>query len=212
MDGMHDLGGMQGFGVVERDEAVFHEPWERRAFGIAQTVHIVGNSDDFRHSIERLHPAQYLTVGYWGRWLASTEIRLLERSLIDSDDVDARAGSTVTRPHATVSVGLPTAPATAPGVRRQVDRAPHFRVGQAVRVRNLHPVGHTRLPGYVRGHAGIVAIVHPGAFVYPDANAHGRGEDPQHVYAVQFLARSLWGTGDHHVVVDLFEPYLEAVG
>ena len=71
MDGIHDLGGMQGFGPVERDEAVFHAPWERLAFAMAQTAHIEGNTDDFRHAIERLDPGQYLTVGYYGRWRAS---------------------------------------------------------------------------------------------------------------------------------------------
>lgn len=80
MGGIHDLGGMQGFGPVERDEAVFHAPWERLAFAMAQTAHIEGNTDDFRHAIERLDPGQYLTVGYYGRWLACTEIRLRERA------------------------------------------------------------------------------------------------------------------------------------
>ncbi len=77
-----------------------------------------------------------------------------------------------------------------------------------MRVRVLHPDGHTRLPGHVRGHRGVVLLAHP-AFVFPDANAHGRKDDPQYVYAVQFRARDLWGEGDHVVMVDLFEPYLE---
>jgi nitrile hydratase len=82
-------------------------------------------------------------------------------------------------------------------------------VGQTVIARDLHPVGHTRLPRYVRGHRGTITVVHP-AFVFPDTNAHGRGENPQYVYAVRFAAAHLWGAGDHSVSVDLFEPYLEA--
>ena len=111
MDGIHDLGGMQGFGPLERDEAIFHSRWERRAFGMAMSARIDNaNTDDFRHSIERLDPAQYLTVGYFGRWLASVEIRLEERGLLDRDEVDARVGSDAIRPRATPTVGLPGGP------------------------------------------------------------------------------------------------------
>ena len=56
----------------------------------------------------------------------------------------------------------------------------------------MHPVGHTRLPRYARGRAGVVERVH-GAHVLPDANAHGAGEQPQWLYTVRFAARELWG-------------------
>jgi nitrile hydratase beta subunit len=208
MDGIHDLGGMQGFGVVERDEDVFHAPWERRAFALAMTASIEGNTDDFRHSIERLDPAMYLGAGYYGRWLAALEVRLAERHLVSSDEVDRRAGDGASvRPSAVASIGLPTAAATG-GARRSVDRPPRFGVGDAVRVADVHPSGHTRLPRWVRNRCGVVQIVHP-AFVFPDTHAHGRGEHPQYVYAVRFAARDLWGEGDHTVHVDIFEPHLE---
>ena len=40
MNGIHDMGGMHGFGPVipERDEPYFHEPWEARMFGIDQAM------------------------------------------------------------------------------------------------------------------------------------------------------------------------------
>lgn len=210
MDGIHDLGGMQGFGSLERDEAIFHSHWERRAFGMAMSARIDNaNTDDFRHSIERLDPAQYLTVGYFGRWMASVEIRLEERGLLNRDEVDSRVGSDAIRPRATPTIGLPGRPMPGGSVQ-PVDRAARFAVGQAVRTLELHPTGHTRLPGYVRGSCGVVALVHP-SFVFPDTNAHGLGAKPQHVYAVKFRAADLWGAGDHMVHVDLFEDYLEAV-
>lgn len=208
MDGIHDLGGMQGYGPMVRDDAIFHEGWERTAFGLASSVAIVGNTDEFRHSIERLDPAFYLSSGYFGRWLGALEVRLVERGLLDSDDVDARAGGSSARPRAVPPAGLPSAsPDRGPG--RELDRPARFGVGQTVRARDIHPVGHTRLPRYVRGHRGVVTHVHP-AFVFPDTHAHGRGDDPQYVYAVQFRAADLWGDGVHTVSVDLFEPYLEA--
>ena len=207
MDGIHDLGGMEGFGAVRRDEEVFHAPWERTAFALAMTVEITGNTDDFRHSIERLDPAQYLSVGYYGRWLAAVEIRLRERGLLDSAEVDRRAGTDGARPRSVPSIRLPTeSPGEGPLI--PIDAAPAYHVGEIVRAKDLHPIGHTRLPRYVRGHLGVVAIVHPSC-TFPDSSAHGLGGRAQYVYAVQFRAVELWGTGDHVVSVDLFESYLE---
>lgn len=208
MDGIHDIGGMDGFGPVERDETTFHAPWERRAFGLALATDIAGTTDEFRHSMERLDPGQYLTNGYFGRWLAATEIRLRDRDLLDSDEVDGRCGSSEVRPRAVASIGVPDRGGDG-GPQRTLDRPPAYTEGQQVRALDLHPVGHTRLPRYVRGHRGVVASVLP-AFVFPDTNAHGHGEDPQYVYSVRFRAADLWGAGDHLVHVDLFEPYLEA--
>ena len=67
------------------------------------------------------------------------------------------------------------------------------------------------LPRYVRGHIGTVALVH-GCHVFPDSQAHWRGEDPQWLYTVRFAARELWGADADPTVavsVDAFEPYLD---
>ena len=97
------------------------------------------------------------------------------------------------------------APSQDPAVR------PSFKVGERVRARNLNPTGHTRLPRYARGKAGVVARDH-GVYVFPDTNAHFLGEKRQHVYSVRFTARELWGdavsTRDT-VHVDLWDDYLE---
>jgi nitrile hydratase subunit beta len=208
MDGIHDVGGMEGFGSIVRDEVVFRAHWERKAFALNMCLDIPGNTDEFRHSIERLDPSFYLSAGHYGRWLGATETRLVERGLVSSDKVDALAGGSRARPTATKPEGLPDDSPDG-GPRRDLGRPPRFQVGQSVRARDIHPSGHTRLPRYVRGHAGVVSHAHA-AFVFPDTHAHGRGEDPQYVYAVQFRAADLWGDGDHTVSVDLFEPYLEA--
>ena len=207
MDGIHDLGGMQGFGPMARDDVVFHAPWERTAFGLAISVDIVGNTDEFRHSIERLDPSFYLSADYFGRWLGALETRLVDRGLLSSDEVDERSAGSHARPSAVPAHGLPSVPPDG-GPVHEVDRPPRFDVGHAVRARDIHPAGHTRLPRYVRGHRGVVTHRYP-AFDFPDSHAHGRGADPQYVYAVEFRAADLWGEGDHAVSVDLFEPYLE---
>jgi nitrile hydratase len=107
--------------------------------------------------------------------------------------------------------GKTLSPLASPGTLRAVDGAPRFALGDRVRTRRLHPSGHTRLPRYARGLRGTIALVHP-SFVFPDTNAHERGENPEHVYAVRFAARELWGEGAEEgvqVYVDCFEGYLE---
>ena len=95
--------------------------------------------------------------------------------------------------------------------KRNVASSPRFQVGQRVRARNIHPLGHTRLPRYARGKLGTVDRDH-GVFVFPDTNAHLLGEKPQHVYSVRFAARELWGeqaSPRDAVYLDMWDDYLE---
>jgi nitrile hydratase len=85
-----------------------------------------------------------------------------------------------------------------------------FSLGDYVIAHSLGGSGHTRLPSYVRGIRGQVVSAH-GAWVFPDANAHGEGESPKHLYTVCYQSRDLWGANAEAGVVlniDLFEPYL----
>ncbi|MGH8516971.1 MAG: SH3-like domain-containing protein [Panacagrimonas sp.] len=89
--------------------------------------------------------------------------------------------------------------------------APRFRAGDGVIARNLNPVGHTRLPRYIKGKRGSIRLDH-GVFAFPDTTAHGLGHKPQHVYSVRFAAQELWGeTASVHdsVYIDLFDDYLD---
>lgn len=192
MDGIHDLGGRQGFGgsLARRDECGFHHDWEQRVFAVASLLMGQGcfNVDEFRHAIERLDPVAYLDDGYYGRWLGACE--LLVREAGDQPTPGRVMDATA---------------------RRAIERAPRFAEGDAVVTRNLHRAGHTRLPGYARARRGTVALLQ-GAWVLPDTNAHGRGECPEHVYAVRFAGEELWGEAAEpgtSVCVDLFESYLE---
>jgi nitrile hydratase subunit beta len=225
MDGIHDMGGMHGFGrvVVEENEPVFHEPWEGRVLAIALLVRSAGlaNVDAFRHAIERMDPADYLTLGYYGRWLDALERLLVEAGVLRPGELPERQRQ-VRGAERQVESGpshlAPGAWRLAPersdhGVVRTIEARPRFVVGQSVRARNIHPIGHTRLPRYARGRRGVVDRVHP-ACVFPDTHAHGLGEDPQHVYSVRFAARELWGDDAEPgagVSIDLFEAYLQEV-
>jgi nitrile hydratase len=216
VNGIHDMGGLHGFGAVdvEPDEPVFHARWEARVFGIVQGMG-ARNIDAGRHSLERVGPVAYLAHGYYGRWLAALEGTLAALGVVAPADLAARmAAPTPIEPGGGAAAGRSTwRPAPRPYVRA-VAAAPAFAVGQRVATRNHQPAGHTRLPAYARCRRGEIVRVHP-AMVYPDDHAHGRGENPQYLYTVRFAAAELWGEGaepDVHVHLDLFEPYLRADG
>jgi nitrile hydratase subunit beta len=97
------------------------------------------------------------------------------------------------------------------GFRMNVDLPARFKPGDRVRARNTHPPGHTRLPRYARGRAGVVDRDH-GVFVFADASGDGLGKIPQHVYSVRFAARELWGPGAgprDAIYIDLWDDHLE---
>lgn len=222
MNGIHDMGGMHGYGPVDpSDASPFHSDWERRVFALvlAASAHLRSNLDQGRFQLESLPPEEYLR-GYFERWYA----RLLEQG-VAAGLLDAPARVAIERgerpePRTRDHEPLPAAAflhvaATGSPVIRESTRPPIFAPGDAVRARNIHPETHTRLPGYVRGHVGTV-VAHHGVHVFPDSNAQLLGEDPQHLYGVRFAASALWGerggegaSDRDTVTLDLFEPYLE---
>jgi nitrile hydratase subunit beta len=218
MQGIADMGGTEGWGPARPprgDEPVFEEPWQGRAFALTLlSIRVSGrNVDAFRHALERLDRAAYLDDGYFGRWLNGAELMLTDSAILAPAAIDARArnlrGEHVEEPPIPEPARPDYAP-TAEGSLRTVDVAPAFAIGERVRAKDVSPPGHTRLPGYVRGHTGVVELVQP-ASVLPDTNAHFQGENPQHVYSVRFDSRELWGADAEPftLTVDLFESYLE---
>lgn len=204
VDGVHDLGGMQGFGKVEveLDEPVFHEPWERRAllvtFGVFMTG--VNTGGQFRHSIERMDAAHYLDSSYYEHWITGIATRMVEAGVLTVDDLEERAGGVF--PLSGADRGVPTED---PGPDIV---APRYVVGEHVRVRNWHPLGHTRCPRYVRGRVGSIARIDIAASV-PDIEAHSPGRRSEPTYSVRFESVELWGEPGDPVHVDLWESYLE---
>jgi nitrile hydratase beta subunit len=218
MDGIADMGGTEGWGPThppDRDERVFAEPWQGRAFALALLSQRVSgyNLDAFRHAIERLDRAAYLDEGYYGRWLNASELMLTDSAILAPGAIDARArnlrGEQVEEPVIPEPAKPDYAP-TAAGSLRTVEAAPAFAVGARVRAKNVSPAGHTRLAGYVRGHTGVVELIQPAA-VLPDTHAHFQGENPQYVYSVRFDSHELWGADAEPfaVTIELYESYLE---
>ena len=222
MDGIHDLGGKQGFGAIsyEQDEPAFHERWEAAVYAMVNAASAAGairNTDQFRHAVERIDPVAYLDHSYYGRWLGGIENLLVEAGVLTQQEIG-------TRVRASGSGGandgrIAARPSPTPGridyesgehAARPLTAAPKFAVGDAVVTRSTPSNGHTRLPAYARGKGGEVAAWHRG-WVFPDTNAHGLGEQPVHLYTIRFTGRALWGDcaeRDTSVYLDLFEPYL----
>ena len=205
MDGIHDLGGRQGFGPVEPepDEPVFHHPWEGRTFGVAGAALGAGgfNTPMFRHAIERMDPGHYLTSGYYEHWLTAVTTLLVEKGMVDHDELERRAGSfPLSRPPLVTADDVPTA---------SVPTAP-FAPGDAVRVRGVRFGGHTRCPAYVRGRRGTVVRTGPDAPV-PELEAHRQERVVEPTCTVRFDLAELWGDGAEPgtVHVDLYDRYLE---
>jgi nitrile hydratase beta subunit len=162
----------------------------------------LGSSHDLRHAIERMEPAHYLASSYYEHWLTGLATLLVEKGVLDAAALEQRAGGPFPRSRPVAAVAPP--PATGGG-------EPRFALGAEVRVRNLHPRGHTRCPRYVRGRRGVVVRVDP-AFPLPDAAAHGGGDRPEPTYGVRFAARELWGEeagAREAVYVDVWQSYLE---
>lgn len=206
MNGIHDMGGMDGFGPVirEENEPVFHSDWEARVFGLLQASRRAGNIDEFRHAIERIPAPRYLNSSYYERWLDAIEILMIERGMLSREELVSR-GADPPEPSQPPNY-VPEAPPQASRARAR------FHKGDRIIARNLNPAGHIRLPRYVRGKLGVIARDW-GVYTFPDSNAHQGGKRPQHVYSVAFKARELWGakaSSRDQVYIDLWEDYLEA--
>lgn len=222
MDGIHDLGGMDGMGSVGREvgEPVFHEEWEGRVFAM-QLATSEYNIDEFRHAIERMDPADYLGSIYYEHWLVAMEKLFTEKGTVDADELRDRIDALGTArefddelPERCDSdvVEAMRAALEDHSSKRDDSVTPAFEAGDDVAVKNIHPEGHTRCPRYVRRARGTVARM-DGGFSLPDASAYDGGKIVEPVYHVRFDAAELWGDdaeGNNAVYVDLWESYLEA--
>lgn len=220
MNGPHDVGGLHGFGPVQpdADEPPFHHPWEKRALALHVAMGLAGayTLDEYRYARESLPPAEFLAASYYETVVAGVERMATAHGFVAPDEL--AAGRSLRTSGPSRQPLLPDAVAEALRRRgssaRDAPRPARFSVGDAVRTRNMHPVTHTRLPRYVRGHAGVITAVH-GCHALPDSRAHGQGDDPQWLYTVRFTGSELWGPDADRtlaVSVDAFEPYLELEG
>lgn len=204
MDGIHDMGGRQGFGRVRYalKAQTFHEPWEKRVNALYSLAVKAGifNMDEYRHAIERMEPRHYLSASYYERSLTSLATLCVEKGILTQEELERRAQGQ-----------FPLAMPSAPG-RGNVPTRQTFKPGDKVRVRTDHVPGHVRMPGYIRGKTGVVVSESP-KYPFPDAHAHGIHAEDEPTYDVRFNAEELWpnDADPAHVHVGVFQSYLERV-
>lgn len=220
MNGVHDMGGMHGFGPVDPDphEPTFHHDWERIAVALQVGGGATGHwsADEFRFARERVNPATYLGSRYYELWMEGLEAVLLAKGIATEADIARRQAIFQKDPAASPEAGfagaaadpLPTVPLWQ--FRRQLDAPSRFSVGDAVQTVNRQPRGHTRLPRYARAKRGTIVGYH-GAFDLADVAAEGE-ERAEHVYSVRFTAEEIWGATAEpgsEICLDAWESYLE---
>ena len=201
MDGMHDLGGKQGFGKVrfKPGTEIYHHAWELKANALSTALATAGlfNMDEYRHAIERMEPRHYIGASYYERVITACAILCVEKGLTTREELEKKAGG-----------AFPLARPSAPG--RPGRGEPAFAIGDRVTVRNEFVPGHHRMPGYIRGKTGVVVHVSP-PFPYPDAAAHQLEEEWEPTYDVRFDTVELWPDASDRatVTVGVFRSYLQ---
>jgi nitrile hydratase len=205
MDGVHDLGGRQGFGRIRyrAGAPVFHAAWEKRVnalYGMAVRRGIF-NMDEYRHAIERMSPRHYLSASYYERSLTSLATLCVEKGVVTREELEELA-----KGH------FPLSEPSAPG-RSNLPGRERYQAGDRVRVKNDFFAGHVRMPGYIRGKPGVVVRESP-VYPFPDAHAHGVNAVDEPTYDVAFRTEDLWpNSADPALVhVGVFQSYLERVG
>ena len=212
MNGIHDMGGMQGLGEIgyrERDPG-FHEPWEVRVHALIQAV----GSVNLRSYIERIPAADYLRMSYYERWFHALVTGIIERGAVTPAEVEsgrADPNSDKATPALTSAVALDFL-FRSPRTQQDIEITPQFHVGDRVRGRNINTKTHTRMPRYTRGKIGVVERDR-GVFNLPDSEQVSTGPKPQHVYLIRYTADELWGeeaSTHDSLYIDMWEDYLES--
>ncbi|MET7852956.1 hypothetical protein AB0D78_07650 [Streptomyces avermitilis] len=89
---INDVGGMQGFGVVDiaDDAEPFRADWEARVVGLFNALRAQGvfNTDEFRDAIESMPPAEYLAASYYERWFRAICVLLERKGVIGPGELD----------------------------------------------------------------------------------------------------------------------------
>jgi len=217
MNGVHDMGGMDGFGKVapEANEPTFHQRWEGRVMAMVRAMGAAGafNIDMSRFYRESLPPHIYLASSYYQKWLLGLEDNLVAKGFVTAAELSDGHAEVAAKPlkRGKFQMADVERVMTRGSFERKPQAEARFKPGDRVRAKNMHPKTHTRLPRYTRGHVGVVERI-LGCQVFPDSASMDLGENPQWLYNVVFSSVELWGVDADPTVkvsIDAFEPYLE---
>lgn len=216
MNTIHDLGGMDGFTIPERDQGpVLKEEWERKVWGLVWSLDVPGYPGFQRVDIEVIPPELYLSMPYYARWLHAEEQTLIRYGVVTEEELKDPDGA----------VAVPEFPNFRPqnaaetvaylsgddSYELEATSPPTFSVGDDVVVRNEHPAGHTRVPRYVRGHRGVVHL-HHGVHELQDDVPEREVLGEQHLYTIKFTGTELWGSRAHpndRIHAELWDYHLQ---
>jgi nitrile hydratase len=89
VNGIHDMGGMHGMGPIqpERNEPVFHEAWEGRAFAVSMAVDGDWPYGADRYQIELIPPKEYLRQSYYEKWVTSLVELMIKAGMVTSAEI-----------------------------------------------------------------------------------------------------------------------------
>ena len=216
MDGVHDLGGKQGFGPIDvgEVETPFHADWEGRMWAIAQCARSPDWTIDWwRHVRELIDPVDYLSRPYFDSWAQTHIAAFIDSGGFKLEEIlSGQSAGIAVDPVAAQEYDdiIAAVEAQAHRFDREIEARPAYQVGDKILTRQLLPQHHTRLPAYARGKPGVIHD-HHGAHVFADESARGN-EIAQHLYSVVFEAGDLWieaGNKKDRVFIDLWESYLD---
>ncbi len=216
MDGIHDFGGKQGYGKIDRshEDDPFHGDHDARAYGVSVSLRAERPYpiDWFRHVRELIDPVDYLTRPYFDSWLQTSLALAIDAGVLGIDEVTSGKPSGARRTDLSpLSVAdVKKIVVSPPNFERESDAAPAFSVGDQVRTAAQGHSGHTRLPAYARN---AVGIIHASCGVHPLPDAEAGGQDhAEHLYRVAIRAADLFPEviNDDVIYLDLWESYLAA--
>ncbi len=155
MNGIHDMGGMEGFGPVqpEPNEPPFHSEWEGRALAMNRALGYakIWNIDKSRAKIEEMPPHDYLTRTYYQKWAYRLEQLLIEYGYIGEDEVEGRTLAAPGQAGAAL-------PARRRGEQGAVARQLFARADRARALQGRRPRAHQEHPS---AHAHAAAALRP---------------------------------------------------
>jgi nitrile hydratase len=102
------------------------------------------------------------------------------------------------------------------GVVFAVGEKPLFRPGDPIRILARSPIGHYRVPIYLRGKKGIVELVIEPAAVDNEEEGYGRNAGSRrHYYRVALPMTEIWtnytGSPNDDLHIEVFETWLERI-
>ena len=243
MSRLHDMGGRFGDGPIpiprktnneiDNHEPTFKHDWHAKAWAITLAAGALGewNLDISRHYRECLPPKDYMNYSYYEKWLAALTNLLVDKNLVSLEELksvidlvekqglnfEANKSEKLDKRTWLAKDVQKTLGWGGPSIR-EINVSPIYKINEKVVAVKYSPNedvngGHTRLPSYVMGREGII-YSYNGSHVFPDKNAHAKGENPLPLYTVEFKASELWGVSaednNDSIYLDLWEPYLRS--